>query len=119
MIIVSDIINVVGNRIRQFRTLKNLSQEELALRANIDPTHLGRVERGVINCSIEMLDKIVTALDISFEDFFKQMQPSNTDNQVFSLLVDNLILLKEEEQRCILEFVTSYKLSKKFSKGTN
>ncbi len=107
-------LDIVGKRVRQFRTSKNLSQEELALRANVDPSHIGRVERGVINCSIEMLNKIVTALEISFEDFFKQIQPSsNTDNEVFPILIAKLIELKEEEQECILDFVTNYKLMKK------
>ncbi|GMQ60627.1 hypothetical protein AN1V17_50280 [Vallitalea sediminicola] len=110
----NDILNIVGNTVRQFRTAKNLSQEELALRAKVHPTHIGRVERGAINCTIEMLNKIITALGISFEDFFKQIQPStNTDNEVFPVLLAKLIQLKKEEQESILEFITNYKLIKK------
>lgn len=110
----SDILSIVGSRIKKFRKSKKLSQEELALMAYIDPTHLGRVERGESNCSIEMLDKLVKVLNISLEDFFKQTQPSNTDNEVFPVLIDRLILLNKEEQECILELVnTAYKLMKK------
>ncbi len=114
MIKVSDILNIVGNRIRQFRTAKNLSQEELALKANVDPTHIGRIERGVNNASIEMLNKIITAMGISLEDFFKQtQQPYNTDDEVLSNIIAKLILLNKDEKESMLEFVTNYKLLKK------
>ncbi|GMQ61778.1 helix-turn-helix domain-containing protein [Vallitalea maricola] len=58
---ISDILKIIGGRIKQFRKSKKLSQEELAFMASVDPTHLGRVERGESNCSIEMLDKLLKA----------------------------------------------------------
>ena len=36
----------IGERIRQFRVLRGLSQEELAFASEINPTYLGRLERG-------------------------------------------------------------------------
>lgn len=110
----NDIINIVGHAVRHFRTAQNLSQEELADRAHVHSTHIGRIERGTINCTIEMLNKVITALDISFQDFFKQIQPSSkTDNEVFPILIAKLMELNKEEQACILDFVTNYKLTKK------
>ena len=35
----------VGNRIKYFRRLKSISQEEVALRANLNPAYFGQVER--------------------------------------------------------------------------
>ena len=37
---------VVGERIRQFRTKQDLSQEELAFASEIHPAYIGKVERG-------------------------------------------------------------------------
>lgn len=61
----------VGLRIKELRNAIGLSQEKLALKADIDRTYLAGVEIGKRNLSLKSLEKIVLALDISFEDFFK------------------------------------------------
>lgn len=61
---------LVGNRIKHFRNLQNVSQEKLALKADIDRTYLAGVESGKRNISIINLEKIVRALDVTFADFF-------------------------------------------------
>lgn len=50
-----------------------LSQEKLALKAEIDRTYLAGVEQGKRNPSLRSLEKILLALDISFHDFFEGM----------------------------------------------
>ena len=64
------ISELVGEQIRCYRTKQNLSQEALAFQAEINVTFLGQVERGVKKPTIETLDKILAALNVSFEDFF-------------------------------------------------
>ena len=64
------ITNIVGARIRTIRLSQNISQEKLALKAELDRTYLASVER---NISIVNLEKIINALEISFEEFFKNM----------------------------------------------
>ena len=61
----------VGQKIKQFRNKVGLSQEKLALKAEIDRTYLAGVEQGKRNPSLKSLEKIVKALEISFEDLFK------------------------------------------------
>lgn len=63
----------VGLRIKEQRNALDISQEKLALKADIDRTYLAGVESGKRNISIKSLEKIINALDISFEDFFKGM----------------------------------------------
>ena len=63
----------VSENIRYFRTVNNLSQEELANLAELDRTYIFGVERGVRNLTINSLEKIIQALNISNEDFFKTM----------------------------------------------
>ena len=63
----------VSENIRYFRTVNNLSQEELANLAESDRTYISGVERGVRNLTINSLEKIIQALNISNEDFFKTM----------------------------------------------
>jgi transcriptional regulator with XRE-family HTH domain len=66
-----DIRIKIGLRIKEFRKTKGLSQEQLALKAEIDRTYMTSVENGKRNVSIQNIEKIVKALEISFEDFFK------------------------------------------------
>ena len=63
----------VSENIRYFRTVNNLSQEELANLAELDRTYISGVERGVRNLTINSLEKIIQASNISNEDFFKTM----------------------------------------------
>ena len=60
----------VGNRIRELRNNVGLSQEKLALSADLDRTYIASVENGKRNISIVNLEKIANALDCSLSDFF-------------------------------------------------
>lgn len=63
----------VGQRIRELRRTRGISQEKLALKAEIDRTYLAGVEQGKRNPSIKSLEKIINALEVSFKEFFKEM----------------------------------------------
>ncbi|TLX72997.1 helix-turn-helix transcriptional regulator [Labilibacter sediminis] len=60
-----------GERVRELRLAKGLSQEALAYKAGIDRTYMTSVENGKRNVSIQNVEKIITALDISVSEFFK------------------------------------------------
>ena len=65
-----DIKERVGQRIRQLRKELELSQEALALKAEVDRTYVTDVENGGRNISVEILEKIIKALKVSVKDFF-------------------------------------------------
>jgi len=54
----------IGKRIAKRRKVLDLTQSELAERANMSTTYTGNVERGA-KCSIETLMKLCTALDVT------------------------------------------------------
>ena len=60
----------VGCRIKCLRSQLGLSQEKLALKADLDRTYLAGVESGKRNVTISSLEKIVIALGCSMKDFF-------------------------------------------------
>lgn len=64
-------MNLVGERIRLIRKEMNLTQEELAEKADLQNSYIGSVERGERNISIETLEKIIKALDILPVDLFR------------------------------------------------
>ena len=59
-----------GDRIRELRQERGLSQERLALNADITPAYLGLVERGKKNPTVLTIERICTAMGISLADFF-------------------------------------------------
>lgn len=64
------ITEVIGARIKDLRLEMGLSQEKLALKAELDRTYLAGVERGIRNVTVISLAKILGALDITWSDFF-------------------------------------------------
>ena len=68
-----EILTSIGHKIKVFRNEQGLSQEKLALKAEIDRTYLASVELGKRNLSIKSLEKILNALEISFQDFFTEI----------------------------------------------
>ena len=69
----SDIAKVLGQRIRNFRTAKGLSQEKLAELSGCHPTYIGQLERGEKNATIESIEKISIALDIPLSTMFEKL----------------------------------------------
>lgn len=57
-------IKAFGDNLRNIRLEKGISQEELADRADLTLSQVGRVERGVTNTSVSMVYVFAKALDI-------------------------------------------------------
>jgi transcriptional regulator with XRE-family HTH domain len=53
-----------GNRVRQLRISKNLSQMQLAEKAALSVDFVSLVERGLRGPSLDTIEKFATALDI-------------------------------------------------------
>jgi transcriptional regulator with XRE-family HTH domain len=65
-----DIKMKVGLRIKELRTQKSITQEGLAWKAEINRTFMNQVENGGRTVSIAILEKIIEALGVSFQEFF-------------------------------------------------
>lgn len=59
-----------GNRLREIRLTKNLSQEMLANDADIPINQIGRIERAEISTSLSTIYKIAKALDMDIVELF-------------------------------------------------
>lgn len=62
----------LGDAIRRIRQKRKLSQEQLALLAEIDRSHLGRVEKAKNEITMLLLVKIAKALDVSVMQIMKE-----------------------------------------------
>jgi len=63
-----EILTVFGERVRELRLEKNLSQEELAHLANLHRTYIGMIERAEKNITLLNIEKIAKALETSLSD---------------------------------------------------
>ena len=90
--------------IRTFRNAQGISLEELSFKADLNAAHLGQIERGLRNPTIETLNRIATALDISFYELIgsveevPQKQPET-----------NEIKRKIDEQKDILRIIRIFR----------
>ncbi len=61
----------LGARIRYLRQQKNMTIEDLALEAEINRNYLCDLERGTRNPTVNVLNKIATALGIVLSELFE------------------------------------------------
>lgn len=64
----------IGIKITKLRKNRNLSQEDLAFKANIDRTYMSSIERGKRSISLAVAIKLTTALEI---DLLKLIEKEN------------------------------------------
>jgi transcriptional regulator with XRE-family HTH domain len=61
---------LVARNLRRLRVVRGLSQEILAADAGIDRTYVSRLERGLENPTVGMLEQLADALDATIVEFF-------------------------------------------------
>jgi transcriptional regulator with XRE-family HTH domain len=59
-----------GEKVKEIRISKNLSQEKLAELANVHRTYIGMIERAEKNISLVNIEKIANALNVNITDLF-------------------------------------------------
>ena len=67
-----DILKRFGRRVREIRIKKGItSQMSLALKAGLDRTYIGGVERGERNVGLKNIEKIAKAIGVSPDELLK------------------------------------------------
>lgn len=86
-----------GSCIRRRRNCLGISQEELAGRAGLHRTYIADIERGARNPSLESINKLAHALDVSIENLFAAADEAAAPQKDSEEAVD--ILLVEDNTR--------------------
>lgn len=102
----SDIAHSLGQRIRELRNQKHMSQEELSFKSGISAAHLGQIERATKNPTIDTVAKIATALNVPISSLFSDenidmAQPSSVVGKINAYLS----VMTEEEQKDFLRII--------------
>ena len=112
----------IGKRIREYRKLKNLSQEQLAEKINISTTHMSHIETGSTKLSLQVLvdiAKVLNNADASYVlDIFPAREkqedyPDVTSNSIikeikngFAINDGNWDQLKQYDKECVVIFMS-------------
>jgi len=59
-----------GEKVREIRTNKKLSQEELSNKAELHRTYIGMIERAERNLTLANIEKIAKALNVEIKELF-------------------------------------------------
>lgn len=62
----------VGLNIRNIRNSRGLSQEQLALAADIDRSYISEIELARVSVSVDILEQLALALGVTPKDFFNE-----------------------------------------------
>jgi len=71
---IKNVLQLFGDRIKELRLMKKLSQEELAEKAGLHRTYIGMVERGERNISLKNIQKLSNALETNIYNIFKDIK---------------------------------------------
>lgn len=69
----------IGQKIRKFRKIQGLSQEELAEKIGISTTHMSHIETGNTKLSLSVFVDIANALNIQTDDLLNDRDIVRTD----------------------------------------
>lgn len=95
----SEIAKSVGQRIRNYRTQQGLSQEKLAELSGCHPTYIGQLERGEKNATLESIDKIATALNVSLSKLFEKLGGQEDGDKDIPLECYEFLSAKTKEEQ--------------------
>lgn len=106
----------IGEQIRNLRLARNLTQEELAERADLTKGFISVLERDQTSISVDSLDQILKVLNVKISDFFREIDIpqvvygpeerasiADTGASAFELLIPGGADRRMEAARVVLE----------------
>ena len=104
----SELTKLLGQRIRNFRIEKGLSQEKLAELSGCHATYVGQLERGEKNATVESVERVAAALGIPLSRLFEKLGGEETKARNIPLECYELISSKtKSEQEALLAILLS------------
>jgi XRE family transcriptional regulator, regulator of sulfur utilization len=114
---VADVKKLIGDQIRKLRRERGLSQEDLGYRSELHSTHIGAIERGEKNWSIDTLIKVAKGLNIEIADLFAPFLSSTDSKLLKKSLIEGINTASPEALQMLLDLSKGFKALE--SKQTN
>lgn len=93
----------LGQRIRQARQSRNITQEKLGELVGLSTAHIGHIERGTRVPSLDTVYRIATELEVSIDHLL--LDSTQSPNQTFAALSAMLATKSEAQVRSFLTAV--------------
>lgn len=103
--------NKFGKKLKTIRTQRHLSQEELAFQCNMQASHIGQIERGQKNPTLETLEKISKGLDIPLTELLNFSSEPNLESKNSTIMKIDAYLasLSPRQQEHVLAIVKTFR----------
>jgi transcriptional regulator with XRE-family HTH domain len=107
-----------SENLKQLRADRKLSQAGLAEQIGVHVTHLSRYERGLSSPSLEVIQKIAEALNISIDTLvFGQKNIEDDINDIeLATLFKKAQLLSEKQKETIKDLISAFVFQKDIQK---
>ena len=66
---------LVAWNLRRLRVERDVSAEALAAQSGVDRAYLSRIERALANATVDILERLASALEVEIADFFSVPSP--------------------------------------------
>lgn len=106
--------NTFGEKLKQIRLSRGLSQAKLAEMADVHEKHISKIETGRFHPNFETLNKILKALDLKLDDVGINLDKISTNDNPFYIKSMQILSNADEDE---LEYY--YALLKTAQKGSD
>ena len=97
----------LGNKIKEARLKKGVTQQELSRIADINEMYLSEIERGVKMPSMNVFTKLIVALDIAADYVLRDVTPSGKE-YVYDELTQKLDGLTPQQRKTAADILDAY-----------
>jgi transcriptional regulator with XRE-family HTH domain len=87
---VQAIKDILSRNIKYFRTQRQLSQAQLAEKANISVTFLSNIERGKMFPKVETLSRLTESLDVEVQELFQSDLAPEDHKKMMNRLTEDM-----------------------------
>lgn len=96
-----------GQRIKELRNKKGITQYQLAEMTGIDPKHMSHIETGRSFPKADLIEKLANALDIEYTQLFQTEHLQDRD-VLLDKINDNLTKVSDKDLQIIYKLIAVY-----------
>ncbi len=96
-----------GQRIKELRNKKGITQYQLAEMVGIDPKHMSHIETGRSFPKADLIEKFANALEIEYPELFNAQHLEDREI-IFKKLINYLKNVSDSELQVIYKLISGY-----------
>lgn len=98
-------LRLFGLRIKELRTVRKLSQEQLAEKVGISSKYMSRIEMGQHFPSLDNIKKLANALHVELKDFFEFAHEARNTKELKDVINDLLKEANDDKLRLVVKIL--------------